>query len=211
MRQSLRGLVNHLTQIGIPSGRVALEMQFTTRHRASASAPASSRPQAWFEIVKLEALAAKYVATAVQAARRLVVGLGDVQPERRARPRQARRGLRLALGARPDALRRPGGGRRRLRRVAHRGPARRAGRRALRAERAARSTRATAVDRRFTSRSNRRPRLRGERAARAARRSSQAELAVNPTTSLSARARRDRRRASAATAPSTGPRVVAPS
>ena len=30
MRQSLRGLVNHLTQIGIPSGRVALEMQLTT-------------------------------------------------------------------------------------------------------------------------------------------------------------------------------------
>ncbi len=28
--QSLRGLVDHLTQIGIPSGRVALEMQITT-------------------------------------------------------------------------------------------------------------------------------------------------------------------------------------
>ena len=39
--------------------------------------------QAWFEIVKLEALAAKFVATAVQARRRLVVGLGDLQPERR--------------------------------------------------------------------------------------------------------------------------------
>ena len=30
MRQSLRGLVNHLTQIGIPSSRVALQMQLTT-------------------------------------------------------------------------------------------------------------------------------------------------------------------------------------
>ena len=43
--QSLRGLVDHLTQIGIPSGRIALEMQFTTLARASASAPGSSRPR----------------------------------------------------------------------------------------------------------------------------------------------------------------------
>jgi len=62
MRQSLRGLVNHLTQIGIPSGRVALEMQFTSSPGLGTRAglqPAS----AWLEVVKLEALAAKAVAT----------------------------------------------------------------------------------------------------------------------------------------------------
>jgi hypothetical protein len=61
MRQSLRGLVNHLTQVGIPSGRVALQMQFTSSPGLGTRAglqPASS----WLEIVKLEALAAKSVA-----------------------------------------------------------------------------------------------------------------------------------------------------
>lgn len=60
IRQSLRGLVNHLTQIGIPSGRVALEMQFTSSPGLGARAglePAS----AWLEVVKLEALAVKEV------------------------------------------------------------------------------------------------------------------------------------------------------
>jgi hypothetical protein len=56
IRQSLRGLVNHLTQIGIPASRVALEMQFNLATRAALQ-PAS----AWLEIVKLEALAAKEV------------------------------------------------------------------------------------------------------------------------------------------------------
>ncbi|HEY4347424.1 MAG TPA: hypothetical protein VGM80_07530 [Gaiellaceae bacterium] len=62
MRQSLRGLVDHLTQIGIPSGRVALEMQITTSPGLGQRAglqPAA----AWLEIVKLEALAARFVAT----------------------------------------------------------------------------------------------------------------------------------------------------
>jgi hypothetical protein len=62
MRQSMRGLVNHLTQIGIPAGRVALQMQFTSSPGLGARAglePAS----AWLEVVKLEALAAKEVAT----------------------------------------------------------------------------------------------------------------------------------------------------
>ena len=62
MRQSLRGLVDHLTQIGIPSQRIALEMQITTSPGLGQRAglqPAA----AWLEIVKLEALAAKFVAT----------------------------------------------------------------------------------------------------------------------------------------------------
>lgn len=62
MRTGLRGLVNHLTQIGIPSGRVALEMQFTSSPGLGTRAglqPAS----AWLEVVKLEALAAKAVAS----------------------------------------------------------------------------------------------------------------------------------------------------
>jgi hypothetical protein len=62
MRNSLRSLVNHLTQIGIPSGRVALEMQLTSSPGLGQRAGLQP-PQAWFEIVKLEALAAKYVAT----------------------------------------------------------------------------------------------------------------------------------------------------
>jgi hypothetical protein len=56
MRQSLRGLVSHLTQIGIPAGRVALEMQFNSATRAALQ-PTS----AWLEVVKLQALAAKEV------------------------------------------------------------------------------------------------------------------------------------------------------
>lgn len=56
IRQSLRSLVNHLTQIGIPASRVALEMQFNAATRASLQ-PTSS----WLEIVKLEALATREV------------------------------------------------------------------------------------------------------------------------------------------------------
>ena len=155
-------------------------------------------PQAWFEIVKLEALAAKYVATAVQAAGRLVVGLGDVQRERHARPRQARRRVRLAVGARPDALRRPGGRRARLRRVAHRGAARRPGRRALPDER--RHDRPQR--RRAVHDAHRRPRLRGERAARAARRSR--ARSSPPTPTCSRPSARSSPPGSAATARSTG-------
>jgi hypothetical protein len=62
MRQSLRGLVAHLTQIEIPSQRIALELQMTTSpglgQRAGLEPDTS-----WYEIVKLEALAAKFVAT----------------------------------------------------------------------------------------------------------------------------------------------------
>ena len=62
MRQSLRKLVSHLTQIGIPANRIALEMQFTSSPGLGQRAglqPATS----WLEVVKLEALAAKAVAT----------------------------------------------------------------------------------------------------------------------------------------------------
>ena len=61
MRNGLRGLVAHFGQIGIPAGRVALELQFQ-------SAPGQGGRQgleprlAWLEFVKLEALAAKQVA-----------------------------------------------------------------------------------------------------------------------------------------------------
>lgn len=60
MRAGMRSLVNKLTQIGIPSGRIALQLQFNSSPGLGARAglqPAS----AWFEIVKLEALAAKQV------------------------------------------------------------------------------------------------------------------------------------------------------
>ena len=61
MRQGLRGLVSHFSTIGIPSNRIALELQFQAAPALGARAglqPASS----WFEIVKLEALAARQVA-----------------------------------------------------------------------------------------------------------------------------------------------------
>jgi hypothetical protein len=60
MRTGMRGLVNKLTQIGIPAGRIALQLQFNSSPGLGARAglePAS----AWFEIVKLEALAAQQV------------------------------------------------------------------------------------------------------------------------------------------------------
>ena len=65
-----------------PSGRVALQMQLTTSPgpRPARRPPAS---QAWFEIVKLEALAAKFVATQFKLAGRLVVGLGDASTRTR--------------------------------------------------------------------------------------------------------------------------------
>src|SRR5437763_9656645 len=61
MRQGMRGLISRFSAIGIPAGRVALELQFQ-------SAPGQGGRQglqpksAWLEIVKLEALAAKQVA-----------------------------------------------------------------------------------------------------------------------------------------------------
>ena len=97
MRQSLRGLVNHLTQIGIPSGRIALEMQLTTS--PGLGQRAGLQPQPWFEIVKLEALAAKFVATQFKLQGVWSWGWATFNAERDARPGQAVRRLRLALGA----------------------------------------------------------------------------------------------------------------
>ena len=82
MRQSLRGLVNHLTQIGIPSGRVALEMQFTTSpglgQRAGLAAGGGLARDREARGARREVRR-----DAVQAGGRLVVGLGDLQRERR--------------------------------------------------------------------------------------------------------------------------------
>ena len=60
LRQSLRGLVNHLTQIGIPASRIALQMQFTASPGLGARAGLQPT-SAWLDVVKLEALAAKEV------------------------------------------------------------------------------------------------------------------------------------------------------
>lgn len=60
MRQSLRTLVRKFTEIGIPAGRVALELQFQSvlgQGGREGLRPAS----AWFEMVKLEALAVRQV------------------------------------------------------------------------------------------------------------------------------------------------------
>lgn len=60
MRKSLRGLVSHLTQIGIPASRIALELQFHSAPNGGARKGASR--QAWLQVIKWEALAAKQVA-----------------------------------------------------------------------------------------------------------------------------------------------------
>ncbi len=61
MRQGMRGLISRFSQIGIPAGRVALELQFQSapgQGGRNGLQPSS----AWLEIVKLQALAAKQVA-----------------------------------------------------------------------------------------------------------------------------------------------------
>lgn len=62
MRQGMRSLVGKFTAIGIPSGRIALEMQFTSAPGLGTRAGLEPT-SAWLEIVKLEALAAKAVTT----------------------------------------------------------------------------------------------------------------------------------------------------
>ncbi|MGH3001091.1 MAG: hypothetical protein ACRDM1_00210 [Gaiellaceae bacterium] len=61
MRSGMRGLVAHFAQIGIPAGRVALELQFQSA--AGQGGRQGLQPKAaWLEVVKLEALAARQVA-----------------------------------------------------------------------------------------------------------------------------------------------------
>jgi hypothetical protein len=59
MRKSLRGLVTHFSQIGIPASRVALELQFQSAPNGGARKGASRK--AWLQVIKWEALAAKQV------------------------------------------------------------------------------------------------------------------------------------------------------
>ena len=64
MRNSLRGLVSHLTQLGIPANRIALELQFQSAPNGGARKGASR--EAWLQVIKWEALAAKQVAREFQ-------------------------------------------------------------------------------------------------------------------------------------------------
>jgi hypothetical protein len=61
MRKGLRGLIAHFSQIGIPAQRVALELQFQSAPGEGGRNGLQPK-QAWFEVVKEEALAAKQVA-----------------------------------------------------------------------------------------------------------------------------------------------------
>lgn len=61
MRRGMRGLVSRFAQIGIPASRVALELQFQSAPGQGGRNGLQPK-QAWLEIVKLEALAAKQVA-----------------------------------------------------------------------------------------------------------------------------------------------------
>ncbi len=61
MRKGMRGLISRFSEIGIPAGRVALELQFQSA--AGQGGRQGLQPRAaWLEFVKLEALAAKQVA-----------------------------------------------------------------------------------------------------------------------------------------------------
>ena len=111
MRQGMRALVAHFGRIGIPASRVALELQFQ-------SAPGRGRPPgaaADLGVARVrQARGARGEAGGERAARagHLVVGLAVVLGGGQ-RSRQAGRRVRLPLGARPAALRRPGARRRR--------------------------------------------------------------------------------------------------
>jgi hypothetical protein len=61
MRRGMRGLIAHFGQIGIPSSRIALELQFQSAP-GDGGREGLQPKQAWFEVVKEEALAAKQVA-----------------------------------------------------------------------------------------------------------------------------------------------------
>src|SRR4029077_172265 len=61
MRKGMRGLISRFAQIGIPTARVALELQFHSAPEHGGR-QGLQRTSAWLEIVKLEALAARQVA-----------------------------------------------------------------------------------------------------------------------------------------------------
>src|SRR3954451_1561347 len=61
MRKGMRGLISRFSELGIPAGRVALQLQFQSG--AGQGGRQGLQPRsAWLEFVKLEALAAKQVA-----------------------------------------------------------------------------------------------------------------------------------------------------
>ena len=169
-------------QIGIPAGRVALELQFQSAP-GQGGAPGCSRRSAWLEFVKLEALAAKQVAAETKIEGVWSWGwpsfsVAGNDPDKPA-------AACVYLWARDpklcDGPQLAGAG---VQRVAHRGPDRR-----CRPACAARSARGTILkaDVGRTARADRRPRLRGERAA-AARRAAR-RAAVDPKTRARRRAR----------------------
>jgi len=61
MRQGMRGLVRHFTEIGIPASRVALELQFQSAI-GQGGREGLQPSTAWFELVKLQQLAVRQVA-----------------------------------------------------------------------------------------------------------------------------------------------------
>src|SRR3954447_3078898 len=61
MRKGMRGLISRFSEIGIPAGRVALELQFQSAAGQGGGQGLQPR-SAWLEFIKLEALAAKQVA-----------------------------------------------------------------------------------------------------------------------------------------------------
>ena len=164
LRAALRRGVARLVEIGIPVTRIGLMLGFQSAVGAGGREGLRPREE-WFRVVKWQALAAREIAAEMNVATGVVVGMGDVQRSR-ARPGQARRRLRLSLGAERAALQRACAARGGLQRVARRRSAPTAGHRDVQDRREHdRHERDREAEPRRAG-----PRRRLQRAARAARR-----------------------------------------
>ena len=106
LRETMRTRMEDLIQIGVPTNRLGMMLTFSSTPKAGGREGLQPLSK-WLDVVKWEALAARQVAVGAAAGEHLVVGLGGLQPGGQ-RPRQAQGRLRLAVGARPLALRRAG-------------------------------------------------------------------------------------------------------
>ena len=104
MRTAMRASLAKLVAIGIPPSKLGVVLAFQTR-RGTGGREGLEPAGAWFEVAKLQALAAKQVAREFGLGHIWSWGWGFFNEQARD-PGQARRGLRLALGADPLALRR---------------------------------------------------------------------------------------------------------
>ena len=107
MRLGMRSTIALFQGIGITPDRLGHRARLPFRRRAGCRRAQGLQPrEAWLRVVKWEALAAKQVAADTRLGSVWSWGWATFGRGER-RSRQARRGVRLPLGARPVALRRP--------------------------------------------------------------------------------------------------------